>query len=100
MILYKNNEENSKLHNVLGFDYIIESETHFINLCVVSEIVDSICIQKKPQINKEYNREYEITLSECYEVIAFAADIRAVIGRKIYILEKEVYPYASNTTTL
>ena len=100
MILYKNNEENSRSHNVLGFDYIIESKTHYINLCVVNEIVDSICIQKKPQMNKKYIEEYEITLYECYDVIAFAADIRAVVGRKIYTVESEVYPYAANTKTL
>tara|TARA_Y100000401_G_scaffold81697_1_gene67113 strand:+ start:414 stop:716 length:303 start_codon:yes stop_codon:yes gene_type:complete len=100
MILYKANPEQSRIHNILGFDYIIESNTHYIQLSVITDIVHSIYIEEKPHMNKPSIEEYEITLSECYEVVAFAKDIRAVVGQKIYIIESEVYPYSGNHVKL
>ena len=44
--------------------------------------------------------EYHLTLAECYEVVAFAKDIRAVVGQKIYMIESEVYQYEGTKKTL
>tara|TARA_R100001510_G_C7544524_1_gene130716 strand:+ start:185 stop:490 length:306 start_codon:yes stop_codon:yes gene_type:complete len=101
MILYKNNPKAfTNYHNILGFDYIIESVTHYVQLCVVNGVVDSICIQEKNGMNDSHIEEYKITLSECYEVVAFAKDIRAIVGKKIYMIESEVYPYSGNSKTI
>ena len=100
MILYKNNHDQSRIHNILGFDYIIESNTHYVQLCVITDIIDSIYIQDKAHMNKSSIEESEITLAECYEVVAFAKDIRAVGGEQIHMINREVYPYAGNHKTL
>lgn len=101
MILYKNNPKAfTNYHNILGFDYIIESNNCYVQLCVVRGVVDSICIQERPHMNKAHIEEYETTLAECYEVVAFAKDIRAVVGQKIYMIENEVYPYSGTKQTI
>ena len=101
MILYKNHPEAfTNYHNILGFDYIIESSTHYVQLCVVLGVVDSICIQEKKGMSDSHIAEYHLTLAECYEVVAFAKDIRAVVGQKIYMIESEVYQYEGTKKTL
>ena len=100
MILYKNNPDQSRIHNILGFEYVIETDTQFVSITAVNDIVHSIEIDHKEFYNEAHEKETRMTLDECYEVVAFAKDIRAVVGQKIYMIESEVYPYAGNHKTL
>ncbi len=100
MILYKNDPNASINHNILGFEYVIETETQFISITAVNDIVHSIEVDDKEFYNKAHEKETRMTLAECYEVVAFAKDIRAVVGQKIYIIESEVYPYSGNHVTI
>jgi|21_taG_2_1085346.scaffolds.fasta_scaffold01863_13 hypothetical protein len=85
MILYKNNPEQTRLHNIFGSDYIIESQLHYVHLSVIRDTVDSIHIEDRIGMKKPAIEEYETALAECYEVVAFAQDIRAIVGRKLEV---------------
>jgi len=100
MILYKNNPDQSRIHNILGFEYVIETDTQFVSITAVNDIVHSIEIDHKEFYNEAHEKETRMTLDECYEVVAFAKDIRAVVGEKIHMIKSEVYPYAGNHKTL
>ena len=102
MILYKFDPDQSQAHNIIGYEYIIETDTQFVSISAVNDIVHSIEIDDKDSGNEAQKQETRMVLAECYEVIAFAKDIRAVVGKKIYRLkrESEVEYYASNKKTI
>ena len=100
MILYKNNPNMSQMNNIIGFEYIIETKYQFISITAVKDIVHSIEIDKKHLWTEKDENDIRMSLAENHDIIAFAADIRAVVGRKIYIIEKEVNPYDSNKKLL
>ena len=100
MILYKFDPDQSQAHNIIGYEYIIETDTKFVSISAVNDIVHSIEIDDKDSGNEAQKQSTRIVLAECYEVIAFAKDIRAVIGKKIYIIESEVEYLGNNKKTI
>tara|TARA_Y100000114_G_C11713134_1_gene304543 strand:+ start:806 stop:1120 length:315 start_codon:yes stop_codon:yes gene_type:complete len=85
MILYKNNNfDNPRLHNFLEFDFIIKTKKLYIECCVNDNFqVISISYTERRKV-KKYD-EYEMTLDECYEIIAFAKNMKVVIGLEILV---------------
>ena len=84
MILFKNTFDNSRMHNVLGFDFIIKTKKHYIECCVNDNFqVNSISYTEIKRV-KKYD-EYEMTLDECYEIIAFAKNMKVVLGLEILV---------------
>jgi hypothetical protein len=98
MILYQNKEHKEKLvHNVLGFDYVLETKSQYIEINVIDGKVAEIYVDDKTNSNVS---EYKDILLESYEIIAFAKDIQIVKGKSITLIKTNVNAYESNYKTL
>jgi hypothetical protein len=98
MILYQNKEHKEKLvHNVLGFDYVLETKSQYIEINVIDGKVAEIYVDDKTDSNVS---EFEDILVESYEIIAFAKDIQILKGQSITLIKTNVNAYESNYKTL
>jgi hypothetical protein len=100
MILFKNLRNKTKVHNILGFDFILKTDKYYIEFNLHNDIVSSINYTNIKHV-KKYD-EYEMTLDECYEIVVFCNDIKIVLGCEILvnnnILAKDVLEFEIDMT--
>tara|TARA_R100001463_G_scaffold66729_2_gene120360 strand:+ start:2992 stop:3282 length:291 start_codon:yes stop_codon:yes gene_type:complete len=92
-ILYKR-RENTKIHNILGFEYIYETENYFIDIAmrlkneddITSEptnIIRGINIEHKDEhYELSYDCERFMTISEYYDVV-YVGELSLRVGGEL-----------------
>ena len=81
MFLFKNANEDNRIHNVLGWDFIVKTDDYYIECSLDDGLVDMISYTNRKNIKKY--EDYELFLDECYELVAFCKDIKIVLGMDI-----------------
>ena len=92
-ILYKRCE-NTRMHNILGFEYIYETKNYFIDIAmrlkneddITSEptnIIRGINIEHKDEhYELSYDCERFMTICECYDVV-YVGELSFRVGGKL-----------------
>ena len=86
MILFKQRNKE----NLLGWDFILKTDTYYIEFNIKDDLVNLISYTNIEDVSDEDKYEdYEMVLDEDYDIVAYCNDIKIVLNQKFLLTDKE-----------
>ena len=92
-ILHKRKLKQQRIHNILGFQYILETKESYFDISCTDQkkcfIINGIYETLKKDLNEPSLEERILTLAECYDIVLVNNSITLIKGQKIKYFDGE-----------